>query len=94
MRRVSVHIEELILSGFAPGERYRIQDEVQRALAELVASGALSLPASMPSRGMEALPPQGFKLASRSAAELGTRIAGVLVSGISETLAPDTGKAT
>ncbi len=38
MRRASIelHIEELVLHGFAPGERYRIGEAVERELARLL----------------------------------------------------------
>ena len=35
-RRVHVRIGELVLDGFAPGERYRIGEAVRRELARLV----------------------------------------------------------
>jgi hypothetical protein len=34
---VELHIEELVLHGFAPGDRHRIGDAVERELARLVA---------------------------------------------------------
>lgn len=34
---VEFHIEELVLHGFAPGDRYRIGDAVERELARLFA---------------------------------------------------------
>src|SRR3712207_3298477 len=34
---IELHIEELVLHGFAPGDRYRIGEAVQRELARLFA---------------------------------------------------------
>lgn len=34
---IEVHIEELVLHGFAPGDRYRIGEAVERELARLIA---------------------------------------------------------
>jgi len=34
-RNVELHIEELVLHGFAPGDRHRIADAVERELARL-----------------------------------------------------------
>jgi len=34
---VELHIEELVLTGFAPGDRYPIGDAVERELARLLA---------------------------------------------------------
>lgn len=38
---VKVHIEELVLHGFAPGDRYRIASAVERELARLMGEGGL-----------------------------------------------------
>ena len=35
--RIDVHIEELVLEGFAPADRHRIGDAVERHLARLLA---------------------------------------------------------
>lgn len=40
-RPVELHIEELVLEGFAPGGRYRIQDAVQSALVESISNAAI-----------------------------------------------------
>jgi hypothetical protein len=42
---VELHIEELVLHGFAPGDRYRIGEAVERELQRLLAEqGAAQLP--------------------------------------------------
>jgi hypothetical protein len=38
---VDVHIEELVLEGFAPGERHRIAAAVQQELARLISQGGV-----------------------------------------------------
>ena len=40
--RVEVHIEELVLHGFAPGQRYRIAEALERELTRLLAERGLS----------------------------------------------------
>jgi hypothetical protein len=37
--KVELHIEQLILHGFAPGDRYRIADALERELASLLGTG-------------------------------------------------------
>jgi hypothetical protein len=37
MKNIAVYIEELVLYGFVPGDRYRIADAVERELARLFA---------------------------------------------------------
>ena len=36
-QRIELHIEELVLHGFAPGDRYRIGEAVERELTRLFA---------------------------------------------------------
>ena len=94
MPRIIVHIEELVLSGFAPSERYRIQDALQSALIESLASGALRLPDSMQSREIETIAPQRVAMGSRNnTAQVGTQVAKVLVSGIGDALVQPRGGA-
>jgi hypothetical protein len=40
-RAVEVHIEELVLHGFAPGDRHAIAEAVQHELARLIGEGQL-----------------------------------------------------
>jgi hypothetical protein len=46
---VRVHIEELVLEGFAPSDRYWIGEAVERELARLLADG--NLPPSLAAGG-------------------------------------------
>ena len=84
-----LHIEELVLVGFPPAERYRIQDAVQAALAEMIAGGTLALPDGLRSRAIEATAPERFTLAGTpDAPGMGTHIARAIVSGVGASLAP------
>lgn len=40
-RAVEVHIEELVLHGFAPGDRHAISEAVQHELTQLIGQGQL-----------------------------------------------------
>ena len=40
-RKVELHIEELVLHGFPPGDRHRIGDAATRELARLFAEGGV-----------------------------------------------------
>ena len=46
---VNLHIEELVLHGFAPGDRYAIAEAVERELSHLLAtrSGEQGIPSSL-----------------------------------------------
>jgi len=39
---IEVYIEELVLHGFAPGDRYAVADAVQQELAQLLAAQGMS----------------------------------------------------
>ena len=39
---IDVHIEELVLHGFAPGDRYAVADAVQQELAQLLQAQGMS----------------------------------------------------
>jgi hypothetical protein len=39
--RVALHVKELVLHGFAPGDRYRIAEALHRELAKLISAGEL-----------------------------------------------------
>ena len=47
MRRIDLHIEELVLDGFPPGDRHRIGAALERELARLLSeAGERGLPAT------------------------------------------------
>jgi hypothetical protein len=92
-RPVHLHIDELVLAGFRPGDRHRIGDAVQRALAEMIASGALVLPPGARSRTVEEVAPQRIRASSSADARgVGAGIARSIVSGVTATLTPEGGK--
>ena len=91
-RPVHLHIDELVLAGFPPGDRHRIGDAVQRALAEMIASGALALPSDAGSRAIEDTAPQLARLRNGpTVAAIGTGIARSVVDGVGGALAPARG---
>ena len=92
-RAVQLHIDELVLAGFRAGDRYRIQDAVQHALEEMIASGALVLPPGARSRTVEEVAPQRIRASSSADARgVGAGIARSIVSGVTATLTPVGGK--
>ncbi len=81
-RNVQVHIEELVLHGFRPGERYDIADAVQRELAGLFESHGVS-PSLLQSGAVARLDGGAFKVAARSrTAAVGYQIAKALYGGL------------
>ena len=42
--RIRVHIEDLVLHGFAPGDRLRIADALQAGLADILTTRGLIVP--------------------------------------------------
>jgi len=79
---IELHIEELALHGFAPGDRYRIGEAVQRELALLFAQQ--SLPAWLAQGGELALIDGGsFEMAAGAPAEaIGSHIGQAIYGGI------------
>jgi hypothetical protein len=80
---VELHIEELLLHGFAPGDRYRIADSVEGELSRLVArQGLASLAGAL--RPIERLDAGAFRLASGDGPDqVGLRIARHVYSRLS-----------
>ena len=80
---IELHIEELVLHGFAPSDRYRIAHAVERELARLFADQGLP-----PSLAQEAEVTQSdagaFKIASGATAEaVGAQVAHQVYGGFS-----------
>ena len=80
---VELHIEELVLRGFAPGDRYRIGEAVERELARLFAEQ--DMPPSLAQGGEFAhLDGGAFKVASGSKPEaIGAQVAQAVFGGLS-----------
>ena len=81
---IELHIEELVLHGFAPGDRYRIAEAMERELAALFADQGV--PPSMAGEGDRArLDGGAFEVAQGSKAEaIGNQTAQALYRGLSQ----------
>lgn len=81
-RSIKIHIEELVLHGFAPNDRYRIGDAVDRELARLLAEGGIQgLP--IDSAAIERLDGGAFTVAPGSVGQsMGLQIAQTLYHGL------------
>lgn len=79
---VSLHIETLVLDGFAPGDRYRISAAVQRELERLVSAQRLATLAT--AEGEIARMDGGeFRIAPKANANaIGSKIAQAVYGGL------------
>ena len=74
-RSVELRIEELVLQGFAPSDRYAISDAVEAELRELFVKQQ-SLPWSIANREIDRIDAGEFKMASGAPAQtIGGRVA-------------------
>lgn len=79
---VELHIEELVLHGFSPADRYRIGEMVERELTRLFAEEGI--PAALAS-GLETerLDAGAFQVAANSRAEtIGAQVAEAVYGGL------------
>jgi hypothetical protein len=83
-RNIELHIEELVLHGFAPGDRYRIGEAVERELARLFARQGT--PPSLAQGGeIEHLDGRTFEVKPGSRAEaIGAQVAQAVYGGLSQ----------
>jgi hypothetical protein len=82
-QNVELHIEELVFRGFAPGDRYRIGEAVERELARLFDEQGVP-PSLGRGSGIERLDGGAFKAASGSKAEaIGAQVAQAIYGGLS-----------
>jgi hypothetical protein len=81
---VELHIEELVLHGFEPGDRYRIGDATERELARLFTEQAT--PPSLTQRSeVPRLDGGTFEVAPSSRAEaIGVQVAQAVYEGLSK----------
>jgi hypothetical protein len=80
---VELHIEELVLRGFAPGDRYRIGEAMERELARLFDEGGVPLSLARES-GIERLDGGAFEVAHGSKSEaIGVQVAQAIYGGLS-----------
>jgi hypothetical protein len=80
-KNINLHIEELVLHGFAPGDRHRIGDAVERELRRLLIEQGV--PASLTREGSsDRIDAGSFDFAPGTKAEtIGVHVAKVLYSG-------------
>ena len=80
---IELHIEELVLHGFAPGDRYRLADAVERELARLFAEQGV--PPSLARKAEVAqLDVGAFKMAPGARVEaVGAQVAHTVYGGFS-----------
>ena len=80
--RIELHIEELVLHGFAPGDRYRIGDALERELARLFAEQG-RLPSLVQGSGIERLDGETLEMKPGSRAEvIGVQVAQAVYRGL------------
>jgi len=80
---IELHIEELVLHGFEPHDRYRIGDAVERELVRLFTEQGV--PQSLANGGeIDKLDGGGFEVAPGSKAEvIGAQVARAVYGGLS-----------
>ncbi len=79
-KNIELHIEELVLHGFASGDRYRIADAVERELAALVTYRGLP---QVLNREMKSLDGGAFEAVKGSRPEaIGARVAKAVYRGL------------
>jgi len=88
---INLHIEELVLHGFAPGDRYTIADAVERELSHLLAqqftpfTSAGIPPTSVHDLGNSRLDVGAFNVAPGSRADsIGAQIAQAVHGGLTK----------
>jgi len=81
-RDIELHIEELVLHGFAPGDRYRIGEAVERELARLFVEQGT--PPSLPGAStIEHLDGGTFEVkAGSEAGAIGVQVAQAVFEGL------------
>ncbi len=79
---VRLRIEELVLDGFAPGDRYRIGEAVERELARLLAQQGV--PGALAAGGEASwLDAGSFELVPESGSDaVGSRVAAAVYGGL------------
>ena len=81
--RVDLHIEELVLHGFAPGDRYRIAEAVQRELTVLLAQPEATRGRFQRTAKLDRLDTGAMTIPDgASTSAIGARIAGAVYRGL------------
>jgi len=87
---IEVHIEELVLHGFTPGNRHEIADALQQRLVQLLSGNEFSTGARVDHRAIDA---GSFEVASgERGASIGTHVAQSVYRGLSEALPLNTSR--
>ena len=82
--RIEVHIEELVLHGFVPGDRYRLSEAVERELARLISEQGV-VPAFTQNVEDARIDAGAFTVAPGSSSEaVGAQIAQALLGGFQQ----------
>ncbi len=82
-QNVELHIEELVLRGFAPGERHRIGEAVERELVRLLDEQGVP-PSLAQGSAVEALDCGAFEVSHGSKSEtVGVQVAQAIYGGLS-----------
>jgi hypothetical protein len=77
---IHLHIEELVLQGFAPGDRHQIAEAVEQELARLIAEQPLS---SQKNVSLDRIDGGSFQLKNNARpAIVGEQIAGAIRGGL------------
>ncbi len=80
---VELQVEELVLRGFAPGDRYRIGEAVERELAQLFEEQGMP-PSLAQGSEVASLDGEAFEVASGSKPEaIGAQVAQAVFRGLS-----------
>lgn len=80
---INLHIEELVLHGFAPAERHRIADAVQQELSTLLAEHSLPDPGQFKIRNIPSLNLGNFSVAQNASSKsIGAQIANAIHGGL------------
>ena len=81
---LELHIEELVLHGFAPGDRYRIAEAVQAELARLFTEQGVP-PSLAGSSGVARLDAGAFQVAENAkATAIGDQVAQAVYGGLAK----------
>jgi hypothetical protein len=82
--KVEIYIEELVLQGFSPKDRYQIAEAMERELGRLLAERSLP-PPLIHGGEVERLDGGSFEIAPSSKAEaIGTQVAQAVYRGLSQ----------
>jgi len=80
-REIHLHIDELTLHGFAPGDRYRIAEALSAELARIFTEQGLP-PACAQSAAMQRIDAGSIQLARPAAGAIGTQAAQAIYGGV------------